>query len=135
MTTLIHKKRGNIYFPYLVLDVLNQKGRSPQIIHWEVKEPLNAFGIEIKCDEMRHACFSHHRGQQLTRQTTTLSHFALFGVWKVRDYTNHFPSRGSLTGVTHYQHLHDAIVDRMAVRLTGIVTSLNDEDIFTANRV
>lgn len=50
-------------FPHLVLDVLDQKGRPSQIVHWEIKEPLNAFGIEIERDEMRHARFSHHRGQ------------------------------------------------------------------------
>lgn len=96
---------------YALLNVLKQERRGPQVVHRAIKEALDLLLVQVHCDQVRQSRLAHHLGEQFRDNAATLSHLALLRVRQVGNDADNGPGRGGLTGVRHYQQLHDVVVD------------------------
>jgi hypothetical protein len=70
----------NKHITYTFLDVLQQEGWGPQVIHGTVKEALDFLLVQIHCYDMGETWLAQHLGQQLAHNAATFPHFAC--IWQ-----------------------------------------------------
>lgn len=66
-----------LLFFYLFLYVLQQEGGGSQIVHWDVKEALDLFLMEVHGDQVGETCTDVVSLTAVTLVVTTLSHSIL----------------------------------------------------------
>lgn len=101
---------GDSIDTHTLLNILQQKRRSPQIVDRTVEEPLNLLLVQVHRDDMRQTGLAHHLCQQLGNDAAALAHLALLRVRQIRDDADNRTCRRRLARVRHDQQLHDVVV-------------------------
>ncbi len=61
---------------HTLLDVLEEEGRRPKVVHGAVEEALNLLLVQVHRDYVVQARPAHHLGHQLRHDAAALAHFA-----------------------------------------------------------
>lgn len=99
----------------------------PQVVHWDVEEPLNLAGVQVHGDDVVAASDDNHVGDQLRSDRRARFVFLVHpGVGEARDDRGDPAGRCRFAGGYEDEELHEHIVYVPAARL-------DDEDVLVTN--
>lgn len=110
------------------LNIGNHQGLRPEVVHWDIKKPLNLTGMEIDCNDMVTPCNNQHVRNQLCRDGRTRFFFLVHtSVGETRNNSSDPACWCRFACGDQNKKFHEIVVDVAAA-------GLNDENVFISDR-
>src|SRR5690606_12087224 len=99
-------------FVILTFDVIDQQGRTVDVVYWNAEETLDLLGVQVNGQDAVYADGDQHVGYHLGADGDACgAHSAILaGIAEIGDHSSNTVGRGAVHGISHQQQFHETVI-------------------------